>query len=409
LKKKNYIDKHSHSRSRKKGRGEGDGGPRSSRVAETRRRNQRRHFISILVGGAILSLLLFAVIFIVMRSDGEEFGDPSGASFTGDISSILVSVKDEAGSLEQLLLVSVNENAFRVISIPARTVAEVPGQGFLTLGQVEAAGGQDLLDQTVANLLQHPVQYHIEVDQATLLLAAEQVGTINLNVRQDLTLNVGDSSVSLAAGDNSIRSDQALSWLEAAYDDGSAGPQVQAAFIQGLRDAFLARSETDRTAFAGQLYKRLITDMSEDQFIALFMSVSGSEQSFAVEPLPVRPSSEGADWYFEPIVGEVENMLGIPEESPYTLEVRNGTETPGVVEWAAEKLAPLDIDISMQTEVSGVNFEFTQIRYGSDAAREGNSTRELLGAGTLIKDDYLENNQIIVIIGLDLAASAPGG
>jgi hypothetical protein len=63
----------------------------------------------------------------------------------------------------------------------------------------------------------------------------------------------------------------------------------------------------------------------------------------------------------------------------------------------------------MQTETSGVNFEFTQIRYGSDAAHEGNSVRELLGTGTLIKDDFLENNQIIVIIGLDLASSVQGG
>jgi hypothetical protein len=320
----------------------------------------------------------------------------------------MVSVKDEAGDPGPFILLAASEGSFRAVSMSARTVAEVPGQGFLRLGQVAAAGDQALLDQTVANLLQHPVQYHIEIDHAMIQLASEQVGSFNLVLAQDLSLPVGDVAVTIPAGGYEVHSDQVVPLLRAAALDGN-GPLVEAAVFQGLREAFLARSATDREAFAAQLYQRLGTDLDEEQFVRLFLAMTSSDQALTVEALPALLEGSGADWYFEPIAGEAANILGQIQESPYTLEVRNGTDVPGVVEWAVERLAPLGIDIDMQVETSSVNFEFTQIRYGSDVAQEGNNVRELLGSGTLIKDDYLENNQIIVIIGLDLAASAPRG
>lgn len=410
MKKKSYTVKHRRYRSRRSWGGS-EPGYRASRLAETRRSRRRRKFMVILIGGVILSVVLFTGIFLLLRSRGDGGADAGQitAGAGGEISSVVMTVTDEAGSLSLLMVVApVEGGGFRAVTIPGRTVAEVPGQGFRRMDETFAAGGRELLDQTVADLIQYPVQYHVELDYEALLLAAEQVGTIDMRTARDLSLAVGGSTFVLKGGDNMVDSRQAVSCLGAAAADGNAGPEVQAVFFQGLRDAFLARSESDRSAFAVQLYKRADTDLDEDRFTSLFMAVTGQEQDFTVRALPVTLAGEGPDWYLEPVPGEVESILGGEQESPFTLEVQNGTEATGVVEAAAGKLAPLGISTTLKPEASGVNFEFTQIRYGSDATREANRVYELLGAGTLIKDDYLEKTQIIVIIGRDLAVSLQG-
>lgn len=413
MKKKDYTFKHKRSRSHQRGRSRGEWGSepgfRASRLVEARRERRRRRFLLILGGGIVLSILVFLGIFFLIRSQGDDApGVPAGED--GEISSVLVSIRNDAGELDQLLLVAIGaDGSFRAVSIPARTVAEVPGRGFMSLRDVVATGDAQLVDQTVADLLQYPVQYHVELGYEELLLAAEQVGMVDLKLRQEASLAVGGETMRLAVGDNSLDSDRAVALLGAAAGDGSAGPVVQASFFQGLRDAFLARSETDREAFARQLHKRVATDLDEDRFVALFLSATGGRATLTVSLLPTRLAGSGEDWYLDPVAGETGTLLGNGGQPAYTMEIRNGTESAGVVEEAAAKLAPLGIEPALQTETSRVNFEFTQIRYGSDAARVGSSVRDLLGAGTLIKDDYLEKNHIIVIIGLDLASSGRGG
>lgn len=405
MKKKIYTVKDKRSEARRAWSSE-EPGFRASRLAETRRARRRQRFTLILIVGVVLSVVIFGAIFFLMRTRGgdEPGGLPAGSG--GDINSVLVLVDDSNGELDQVLLLSVpDDTTFRAVSMSARTVAQVPGRGFMKLRDVAALDDQALLDQAVADLLQHPVQYHVELNYETMLLAAEQVGTIDIAARQATTVPVGEETVSLAAGANPLESETAVSLLGAAALDGAVGPTVQASFIQGLRDAFLARSEIDRQAFAAQLFKRVETDLEEEQLVSLFVDITSGDSQFTVSLLPATLAGSGDDWYLEPVAGEAETLLGQAEGSPYRLEIRNGTEVAGVVEAAAEKLSPLGIDITLQPEASGVNFEFTQIRYGSDAAREGNSIRELLGAGTLIKDDYLEKNHIVVIIGLDIAAT----
>jgi hypothetical protein len=45
---------------------------------------------------------------------------------------------------------------------------------------VTPLGGQELLDQTVADLLQVPIQYHIDLGYPTLEIAAEQARKVAL-------------------------------------------------------------------------------------------------------------------------------------------------------------------------------------------------------------------------------------
>ena len=95
-------------------------------------------------------------------------------------------------------------------------------------------------------------------------------------------------------------------------------------------------------------------------------------------------------------------MTCIPQGAAIIIEIQNGTEAAGEVEAAGDKLAPLRYTITLKTDPSGVDFDVTQIRTGSEALAAGNRVRDLLGRGTVIKDDYMEKRQITVIIGKDM-------
>ncbi|MHB1380960.1 MAG: LCP family protein, partial [Thermoleophilia bacterium] len=180
MKKKIYTVKDKRSEARRAWSSE-EPGFRASRLAETRRARRRQRFTLILIVGVVLSVVIFGAIFFLMRTRGgdEPGGLPAGSG--GDINSVLVLVDDSNGELDQVLLLSVpDDTTFRAVSMSARTVAQVPGRGFMKLRDVAALDDQALLDQAVADLLQHPVQYHVELNYETMLLAAEQVGTIDI-------------------------------------------------------------------------------------------------------------------------------------------------------------------------------------------------------------------------------------
>ncbi len=358
----------------------------------------------IMLAGIAVSAVAFLAVFLAVRMRGSSEATPVAEAVEPGSGTVIISALDDAGELSQLaVLVPEAGGGFSLYTIPPRTIAETPGQGFREISKVAGLGGQELLDQTVANLLQVPIQYHIQLSYPVLEIAAEQAGTVNFRTDQPLAFTSASEAVSLSAGDNPVSAQRAAAFLKAAVDDGRAGPRLQALFYQGLRESLALKGESDRRALAQLLYKRLQTDLDEGDFTGLFLAVTTQARPFGAWPLPVRLAGVGNDWYLEPVPSEVVALMtGSTQDSSITLEVRNGTEAAGVVEAAAAKLAPLRYTATLQPDPSGVDFDTSQIRCGSEALAEGNRVRELLGKGTIIKDEYMEKRQIIVIIGRDL-------
>ena len=130
------------------------------------------------------------------------------------------------------LMVPEGQGGFSLYTIPARTIADTPGFGFQQLDRVIELGGQQLLDQTVANLLQVPVQYHIQLTYPTLEIATEQAGSINFRTDRPLAMNVAGETMNLASGDNSHRRPAGYCLLKASSADGQAGPKIQTLFTR---------------------------------------------------------------------------------------------------------------------------------------------------------------------------------
>ena len=355
----------------------------------------------ILLAGALASAIVFAAVFALERTRGAPETTPTPAT-AGDRNVIMVG-KDDAGNLSQVLVVVGGaQGGYSIYTMPGRTLADTPGHGFQRLDQVIRLGGQQLLDQTVANLLQVPLRFHVYFDYNAVQIMAEQAGSIDFKAAGALAS--ADGSVSLTAGDNPAGPDKAMSYLKSSVNDPQVGSQVQALFYQGLRGALSAHPESDRRNFARQVYQRIQSDMSADDFVDLFVGITDPGGAVGVWPLPVRAAGSGQDWYFEPVPDELAALIsGSPLNAGYTLEIRNGGVDQAVVDAVTARLTPLRFQLAPASDQSNVGYDTTQIHCGSDAIDQGNKVHDLLGKGNVIKDESMPNKQITVIIGKDLS------
>ncbi len=374
-------------------------GLRRTRLAERRRRLRRRQTYLTLLAGIFLSVAVFAGIVALEKSRGSS----AARSETGDSQNVIFTGIDQ-GNLTQILLLEVSQKGYSLYTLPARTLADVPGHGFERLDQIINIGGQPLLDQTVADLLRLPIRYHVIFNAGAVGMMASEAGSVNFKALEPL--RSADGSVNLGKGDNPADPQHAMSYLNEAVNDGSAGPQIQALFYQGLFAGLSGNPESERRSFAGQLYRQVKTDLGEGSFANLFVSITTPGQPFGVWALPVQAAGEGQAWYFEPQPAQLSVLMsGSPADSAFTLEIRNGGVGQPVIDAVTAKLAPLRFKMAPATDASDVGYDSTQIRCGSDALDGGGQVEDLLGKGTIIKDDSLEKKQIIVIIGRDISNS----
>lgn len=397
------------------GGGRHSAGYRRSRLSNGRTERRRRLARFILTGGVIAAAAVFLALSVYVRTRDPGPGDEPIELLDGSGSgNVIFTARDEAGKFAQLAVLTAGpEGGYSFYTIPVRTVTTSPGYGFQQLDVLYETGGQEAVDQAAADLLQLPIQYHVTLSHEALQTLAQAAGTINFTTAKPLVMNASpdgtQAGVTLPAGDNPNGVSTSVSLMNQAAGDNGDGPRVLAAFYLGLRETLKAKPEVDRRALARQLLKQIETDMGEDRFLDLFADVTDPRRQFGVWPVPVKATGEGGSWYFEPLADELDVLLtGSPADASYLLEIQNGTETPGVVEAVSIKLEPLRFATVLKPEPSGVNFDVTQIRCGVDAIEAGNRVQASLGTGTIIKDEFLEKKQIIVIIGRDIAAAMPG-
>lgn len=398
MKKKDSTDRHSTAGGTRLRPAVGSG-YRSGRLAGRRRSRQRLARL-LIVAGLAAAVLLFAGITFFMRGFGDG---PVQAGAPVEGGAVVMTGRDDAGALSQILvLLPGGQEGYRVFTVMPRTVAEVPGYGFMRLDEALATGGQPLLEEALSGLFEAPVSARVEFDYGALEVLASRVATINFPVGQPWA--AADGSVALAAGDNPAGADQALEILKAAVSDGAAGPGLQALFYQGLREALAGLPEDERRAAAAAFAGQVSSDIGAGEVASLAEALLEPEGLAGVWPLPVTLVG-GGSWYLEPVPAQLKAITGAAAGAETLLELRNGTTVAGAAEAAAEQLQLPGFSISLVPGISEVEFAHTQIRCGSEALKQGNQVREALGRGTIIKDDNLEKNAITVIIGRDLAGA----
>ena len=123
------------------------------------------------------------------------------------------------------------------------------------------------------------------------------------------------------------------------------------------------------------------------------------------EVLPGRVVEGTGFTYYEPDSAATQSLLGgAPAEQAVSVEVQNGSGTVGIAQKVSEAIEPLGYTLLPPKNADAFpNVETTQIFAASGVLAEADRIRGVLGTGTVVKQDDLPAQRIVLVVGKDLS------
>jgi LCP family protein required for cell wall assembly len=115
-----------------------------------------------------------------------------------------------------------SEGKILLVSIPRDTYVEMPGYAkkFGRINYAQDYGGMKMTLETVANLLQSPIDYYAKINFKGFEQIIDQIGGIPLNLTQDLVnKGAGHEKFTVKAGKSSYSGQEALNYVRFREDD----------------------------------------------------------------------------------------------------------------------------------------------------------------------------------------------
>ncbi|WP_046174513.1 LCP family glycopolymer transferase [Domibacillus indicus] len=144
--------------------------------------------------------------------------------------------EDDGGRSDTMILMSVQNDSVKMLSIPRDTRVEIAGKGTEDkINHAFAFGGIDMAAKTVENFLDVPVDYYVEMNMEGLQEMVDAVGGVD--VENEFAFSYGGDS--FAEGSLHLNGSEALNYARMRYEDpnGDFGRQArQRQVIQGVID-----------------------------------------------------------------------------------------------------------------------------------------------------------------------------
>ncbi|HEX4904566.1 MAG TPA: LCP family protein [Acidimicrobiales bacterium] len=375
---------------------QGDGRRRRRRAAR-RRRGWRlvASAVGVVFGLAVLGGLAWTVAGLFDGDDDD--GSPRAGddvSRTGGPGPALAVLTDDAGRLYGITLLV--PAADTIVHVPPGTLVEVPSLGLASLQEAAEAGGDDLLRQSLENLLGARLDEVIDVDPARLAAMLTDAGPLDVAVADPVQARSasGRVEVLIPSGSFTILPENALGFLEP-VGDGSALERIV------------------RHQLFWSAYLAAVDDTQSDAVAAL----SGVDARHRVLPVEVVSEVEGEELYrvdadgLDELVRRVLPDAAPPDGTRIRVRILNGAGTPGL----AQEVQPLLVDIGAEVTLSGnadrFDYATTQVVYYEDEDLESaRAVAEALGVGEVVKSRTpLAVVDVTVVVGADFLAAHPGG
>ena len=373
----------------------GDGRRRQRRTA--RRRRIRRTVgwaLAVLVGLAVLGGVGWVVVGLLDR-DGEPTPDTAAdESEPGGPGPALAVLTDAAGQVYGITLLV--PAADTIVHVPPGTLVEVPSLGLASLQEAADAGGDDLLRQSLENLLGARLEEVLDVDPARLAAMLTEAGPLDVAVSEPVQTRAasGRVEVLIPSGSFTILPENASSFLEP-VGDGSALERI----------------------VRHQLFWSAYLAAVDDTGSAAIRALADVDARHRVLPVEVVSEVEGEELYrvdadgLDELVRRVLPDAAPPDGTRIRVRILNGAGTPGV----AQDVQPLLVDIGAEVTLSGnadrFDYATTQVVYYEDEDLESaRAVAEALGVGEVVKSlTPLAVVDVTVVVGADFLAAHPGG
>lgn len=323
-----------------------------------------------------------------------------GADADGEQLTTLIAMTlsdDPSQQADSLMLFGVERTGDEPLAlfIPVGTFAQIPGQGFESIGKALTFGRPSLLETTVENLLGIGVDRTVVLDDVTVGTVVDAIGGIDVDVPEELydTDDKGRRVLAVSRGQHHFDGASAVAYMTTRAE----GVTELTRFVrmQAVWQGILAAAGPNGSVLA-QAIRSLDEDSltaGEKEPLAALLAVF-ARRAPLFEVLPAEDIGSGGDEAYKVDEAQVAQLVQrdfagsvaagvIPGARP-RLEIRNGNGRPESGERVAALLVPAGMNIVVTGNARSFAFASTRVVvYGDDEASLtlGRKIRDLLGVG----------------------------
>lgn len=375
----------------------GDGSRRQRR--ELRRQRGRRSALRLMavVLGLVVAAGLAWLAVTLLADDETDAPDRPDAVSTTVVDSpgpALVALADDTGRLYGLTLFVPATST--IVHVPPGTLVEVPSLGLAPLQEAAAEGGDELLRDSLENLLGARIDEVVRLGPAELEAMVLESGPLGVGVAEPVEQREasGRVTVVIPSGSFTILPENVVRLLSTLGD--------------GTGLELLVRHQLFWTAYLASV---------ADARIDAIESMAGADVRHRVLPVEAVAGLEGEELYrvntelLDALVRRVLPDAPRPDGERIRVRILNGAGAPGV----AQDVQPLLVDVGAQVTLSGnadrFDYETTQVvYYEDDRLDDARAIVEALGVGEVVKSlNELAVVDVTVVVGADFLAAHPGG
>lgn len=368
-------------------------------VKTKRRKVKTGRLLFLLALCAFLAALLFSVRFITLLNslhDTSAWASALPSPPQGERKQVLVytvSNRQADGLATELALLAYfpKETRIRAIQLPSDTMITVDGHGSMRLGHVYAAGGRELLVQSVSRLFNNlPVHYYLEIDEDFLPAAVDRAGGIQISA--DVFLADGSELLKflhgerLTVSENLERRRIVLAPLAAPIVQGSLWQRI--INFRDMSPLLMTNLSWRQLLSAAEAFK----NMPYSEAVKVLL-LPGTEQ-LQVDGSYWLPDSEQLPYLTSWLTDEVST---IPRDR-ITVEVLNGSGVRGAAAGVAEKLRRAGFQVQRVDNADRQDYEVSQVisrTANLDAAKE---VAILIPGAKLLKREVAEATVMVTVI-----------
>lgn len=376
----------------------GDGSRRQRRTQT--RRSGRRLALRALVAVGVLAALGGAGWYVLGLAEDEPDAParaaPEQDRAEGGPGPALVALADDGGEVYGLTILVPATST--IVHVPPGTLVEVPSLGLASLAEAAAEGGDDLVQQSLENLLGARLDEVLRLDRAALGVLLGDVGPLSVEI--DAAVEVRESSgrvsVVVPAGPLTIGPDNAVDVLTPVGDGTALDRLVRhQAFWAAYLDAVGPTAPLDA-----------------------IRAMAGSDVRQRVLPVEAVSGLDGGAELYRVIVEDLDELVrrvlpnaARPDGARIRVRILNGAGVPGV----AQDVQPLLVDIGAQVTLSGnadrFDYATTQVVYYDDEdLDDARAVAAAIGVGEVVKSlNELGVVDVTVVVGADFLAAHPEG
>lgn len=377
-------------------------GPRSAAL-RSRKKDRRKRAAQIAVAGLLAAALIGGGVSLL--------GDPETApespievlpSMPPDATTsvLLIGKRTNQEDESRVIWVSLmtadeEEGTGSIIYMPAHTAVEVPGRGLQGLDDAWQTGGVPLVLVTLENLLGIGIDGYLEMSANDALVALEKVGSLSVDVPEDVRVSAGGSRVRLilAAGEQTLAPPFVVDLL---YTPGLDANDIELgsrhlSFWDALFDRFAEEPDVLGRAIRGAEGALATSDTSPERLGRLFRDLAAlPAASRTIRALPVTPLEVPGNRLYATDETEVAEFMAEvvgdrpSGEDPIRVQILNGNGEPGIGQVVADRLVGHGFRVILSGNARRLNYRTTKIiTYDASAEGQGLARRaqELLEVG----------------------------